>query len=71
MTFSGFLAYVGALTIAAVIPGPQIFAMVAQALWRGRRAYSKRTAPSYCLEALPHFVDQHFALLDVFRIISS
>lgn len=32
MTLSGFLAYSGALAIAAAIPGPQIVAIIAQAM---------------------------------------
>lgn len=37
MTLSGFLAYSGALAIAAAIPGPQIVAIVAQAMKSGYR----------------------------------
>ena len=37
MSFSGFIGYSCALAIAAVIPGPQIFAIIAQALRRGYR----------------------------------
>ena len=37
MTFSGFIAYSGALALAAVIPGPQLVAIVAQALRGGHR----------------------------------
>lgn len=37
MTLSGFVAYSGALAIAAIIPGPQIVAIVAQALKSGYR----------------------------------
>jgi threonine/homoserine/homoserine lactone efflux protein len=37
MSFSGFIAYSGALAIAAIIPGPQIVAIVAQALRTGYR----------------------------------
>jgi threonine/homoserine/homoserine lactone efflux protein len=35
MSLSGFIGYSCALAIAAIIPGPQIFAIVAQALRRG------------------------------------
>lgn len=38
MTPSGFIAYSGALAIAAVIPGPQIFAIVARGFSRGYRS---------------------------------
>ncbi len=37
MTIAGFLAYSGALAIAAIIPGPQILAIVAQGLRGGYR----------------------------------
>jgi len=37
MTLSGFIAYSGALALAAVIPGPQLVAIVAQALRGGHR----------------------------------
>ncbi|WP_026869461.1 LysE family translocator [Inquilinus limosus] len=37
MTISGFIAYSDALAIAAVIPGPQLVAIVAQALRSGYR----------------------------------
>jgi threonine/homoserine/homoserine lactone efflux protein len=37
MTLSGFIAYSGALALAAIIPGPQIVAIVAQALRAGYR----------------------------------
>ena len=35
MSLSGFIGYSCALAIAAIIPGPQIFAIIAQALRRG------------------------------------
>ena len=35
MSLSGFIGYSCALAIAAIVPGPQIFAIVAQALRRG------------------------------------
>ena len=38
MTFAGFLAYSGALALAAAIPGPGITALVARALGSGFRA---------------------------------
>ncbi|RUM14277.1 LysE family translocator [Rhizobium phaseoli] len=44
MTLSGFLAYSGALAIAAIIPGPQIVAIVAQALHSGYRKAAWMTA---------------------------
>jgi len=44
MTLSGFVAYSGALAIAAVIPGPQIVAIVAQALKSGYRQAAWMTA---------------------------
>jgi len=44
MTLSGFLAYSGALAVAAVIPGPQIVAIVAQALKSGVRRAAWMTA---------------------------
>ena len=37
MTLSGFIAYSGALALAAIIPGPQLVAIVAQALRAGYR----------------------------------
>jgi threonine/homoserine/homoserine lactone efflux protein len=37
MTLSGFIAYSGALALAAIIPGPQLVAIVAQALRSGYR----------------------------------
>jgi threonine/homoserine/homoserine lactone efflux protein len=37
MTLSGFIAYSGALALAAIIPGPQIVAIIAQALRAGYR----------------------------------
>jgi threonine/homoserine/homoserine lactone efflux protein len=37
MTLSGFIAYSGALALAAIIPGPQLVAIVAQALRGGYR----------------------------------
>jgi threonine/homoserine/homoserine lactone efflux protein len=37
MTLSGFVAYSGALALAAIIPGPQLVAIVAQALRAGYR----------------------------------
>ncbi|MHC2364269.1 LysE family translocator [Rhizobium leguminosarum] len=44
MTLSGYLAYSGALTLAAIIPGPQIVAIVAQALHAGYRKAAWMTA---------------------------
>jgi len=44
MTLSGFVAYSGALAIAAIIPGPQIVAIVAQALKSGYRQAAWMTA---------------------------
>lgn len=44
MTLSGFVAYSSALAIAAVIPGPQLVAIVAQALRRGYRQAAWMTA---------------------------
>ena len=44
MTLSGFVAYSSALAIAAVIPGPQIVAIVAQALKSGYRQAAWMTA---------------------------
>ncbi|WP_192385241.1 LysE family translocator [Mesorhizobium silamurunense] len=44
MTLSGFAAYSGALAIAAIIPGPQIVAIVAQALRSGYRQAAWMTA---------------------------
>ncbi|MBB4574543.1 LysE family translocator [Rhizobium lentis] len=44
MTLSGFLAYSGALAIAAIIPGPQIVAIIAQALHSGYRRAAWMTA---------------------------
>ncbi|WP_192247335.1 LysE family translocator [Mesorhizobium silamurunense] len=44
MTLSGFAAYSGALAIAAIIPGPQIVAIVAQALQSGYRQAAWMTA---------------------------
>jgi threonine/homoserine/homoserine lactone efflux protein len=44
MTLSGFIAYSGALAIAAIIPGPQIVAIVAQALRGGYRPAAWMTA---------------------------
>lgn len=44
MTLSGFAAYSGALAIAAIIPGPQIVAIVAQALKSGYRRAAWMTA---------------------------
>jgi threonine/homoserine/homoserine lactone efflux protein len=44
MTLSGFLAYSGALALAAIIPGPQIVAIVAQALHSGYRKAAWMTA---------------------------
>lgn len=44
MTQSGFIAYSGALAIAAIIPGPQIVAIVAQALKSGYRRAAWMTA---------------------------
>ncbi|PBC01075.1 LysE family translocator [Mesorhizobium sp. WSM3860] len=44
MTLSGFAAYSGALAIAAIIPGPQIVAIVAQALKSGYRQAAWMTA---------------------------
>lgn len=38
MTFSGFLAYSGALAVAAAIPGPGIVALVARTLGSGLRS---------------------------------
>jgi threonine/homoserine/homoserine lactone efflux protein len=37
MTIAGLVAYSSALAIAAAIPGPQVFALVAQAIQRGFR----------------------------------
>ncbi|OAP42763.1 lysine transporter LysE [Sinorhizobium glycinis] len=44
MTLSGFVAYSSALTIAAIIPGPQIVAIVAQAMKSGYRQGAWMTA---------------------------
>lgn len=44
MTSSGFAAYASALAIAAIIPGPQIVAIVAQALRNGYRQAAWMTA---------------------------
>jgi len=44
MTLSGFVAYSSALAIAAVIPGPQLVAIVAQALKSGYRQAAWMTA---------------------------
>lgn len=44
MTLSGFLAYSSALAIAAIIPGPQLVAIVAQALKSGYRQAAWMTA---------------------------
>ena len=44
MTLSGFAAYSAALAIAAIIPGPQIVAIVAQALKSGYRQAAWMTA---------------------------
>lgn len=44
MTLSGFLAYCSALTIAAIIPGPQMVAIFAQALKNGWRQAAWITA---------------------------
>ncbi|MDX8481677.1 LysE family translocator [Mesorhizobium sp. VK24D] len=44
MTLSGFAAYSGALAIAAIIPGPQLVAIVAQALRSGYRQAAWMTA---------------------------
>lgn len=44
MTLSGFAAYSGALAIAAIMPGPQIVAIVAQALKSGYRPAAWMTA---------------------------
>lgn len=44
MTLAGFIAYSGVLAIAAIIPGPQIFAIVAQALRGGYRQAAWMTA---------------------------
>jgi threonine/homoserine/homoserine lactone efflux protein len=44
MTLSGFAAYASALAVAAVIPGPQLIAIVAQALKSGYRQAAWMTA---------------------------
>jgi threonine/homoserine/homoserine lactone efflux protein len=52
MTLSGFIAYSTALAVAAIIPGPQIVAIVAHALKSGYRRASWATAGMVVGDAL-------------------